>query len=344
MTEVAPAAGYLSIRRFNDAIRRTFRMTPTELRDMRQAKETRRRRSAASRPSAGALSLRLPYRPPLDWEALLAFLARRATPGIESVDSGVYRRTIEWNDTPGAIEVQPAGDGRSLDLRVHLPVTRDLLSLVDRVNRIFDLGADPDRIAEFLRGDPALGAVIGRKPGLRVPGAWDPFELSVRAILGQQVSVRGATTLAGRLVAEFGRPLPASFGAGLTHLYPRPADLAEADLARIGLPGARAETIRALSRAVAGGTLRFGEMKELDEIVSALTAVPGIGDWTAHYIAMRAFGEPDAFPASDLGLRHALGRKGKPASAREVMRRSEAWKPWRSYAAIALWMSEERKL
>ncbi|MGH7789571.1 MAG: DNA-3-methyladenine glycosylase family protein, partial [Candidatus Binatia bacterium] len=188
-----------------------------------------------------------------------------------------------------------------------------------------------------LRRSPALRPLVDAAPGLRVPGAWDPFELAVRAILGQQVTVKGATTLAGRLAAAFGRPVDC--GDGLTHVFPTAAVLAEADVAALGMPRARAETVRALARAVANGSLVLDAPLGLDDALTRLCAVPGIGPWTAQYVAMRAFGEPDAFPAGDLGLRSALGNGGGPLAEAAVVRAAEAWRPWRAYAALHLWSS-----
>ena len=221
-------------------------------------------------------------------------------------------------------------------MRVRLARPERLLQVVERARRLFDLDADPVPIADHLAGSPELAPLVARRPGLRVPGAWDAFELAVRAVLGQQVTVRGATTLAGRLVRAFGTPLDRAED-GLTHLFPRPEALAAADLGALGLPRARAATIRALAGAVASGEVVLDASRGLEDAVARLAAVPGIGAWTAHYIAMRALGEPDAFPAADLGLRRALGNgAGRLAPAR-VAELAEAWRPWRAYAAMHLW-------
>ncbi|MGH7894119.1 MAG: bifunctional transcriptional activator/DNA repair enzyme AdaA, partial [Candidatus Binatia bacterium] len=229
VTKVALAAGFGSIRQFNDAIRETFQASPTELREKRRA-----------RPARGELTVRLPYRPPLPWDALLAFLAARATPGIERVENGAYRRTARIGDEPAAIEVRHDPAHAQIVLRVHATDHTRLIGVVERVRRVFDLGADPDRIADHLRRDRRLRPIVERLPGLRVPGAWDPFELAVRAVLGQQVTVRAATTLAGRLAERFGTPV--DLGPGLTRVFPLPATLVDAPLEKIGLPGARAST------------------------------------------------------------------------------------------------------
>jgi AraC family transcriptional regulator of adaptative response / DNA-3-methyladenine glycosylase II len=210
--------------------------------------------------------------------------------------------------------------------------------VVESVRRLFDFNCDPAPIAEQLGRDRRLAALVRRHPGLRLPGAWAPFELAVRAILGQQVSVRGASTLAGRLVRRCGEPTALDL-PGVTHLFPSAVRLAEADLASIGLPAARAEAIRALARAVADGSLVLDGSRELEASIADLRALPGIGEWTAQYIAMRALHEPDALPAGDLGLRKALAKGGRRPSRTEVMTLAEAWRPFRAYAVLHLWRS-----
>ena len=353
ITAVALSAGFASIRQFNHAVRATFGAPPTALR--------RRRGRRQPGPSGTGIVVKLPYRPPLAWPAMLRFLSLRAIPGVEVVDGDVYRRTIEVNSVPGVIEVWPSGDSKSpssrsgaaqngraagaphharhLLMRVQLPGYESLIDVVDRVRRMFDLDADPLRIGEHLRHDAVLRPFLDTLPGVRVPGAWDAFELAVRAILGQQVTVQGATTLAGRLVRAFGAPIEDG-SAGLTHRFPTPARLAEADPARIGLPRARAATICALAASVSCGTLVLDASQGLDDIVARLCALPGLGPWTAHYVAMRALGEPDAFPATDLGLRRALGDGGGPLPAAELSRLADAWRPWRAYAAMCLWLGD----
>ena len=223
---------------------------------------------------------------------------------------------------------------------VHLPGSPELIRIVERVRRIFDLGADPRQIGDHLRRDPALAPLIAARPGLRVPGAWDGFELGVRAILGQQVSVRGATTLAGRLVRRCGEPLRGEMPEGLTHLFPRPERLARADLSSIGMPGARVEAVRTLARAVARGDLRLDGALELEETLARMRALPGLGPWTAGYVAMRGLCEPDGFPYGDLGLRRAVSTNGRPVSSASLDRMADAWRPWRAYAAMHLWSAE----
>lgn len=328
MSEVALAAGFSSIRQFNHAIRGCFERTPSRLR--RDAGQ--HRRAARDEP----LTLRLSFRQPFDWDALLTFLAPRAIPGVERVEDGIYERALHIDGAPARVRVGRAAAGSQLMVRLSAPAGAALLPVVERVRRLFDLGADPHRIAADLRRDPRIRGRIAALPGLRVPGAWDGFEFAVRAILGQQVTVKGATTLTGRLVESFGQTLEPC-DEGPSRLFPTPETLAEADLTAIGLPGARARSVSALSRAVAGGELDLEPGAPLAETLTTLRAIPGIGVWTAQVVAMRALGEPDAFPAGDLGLRRALGQGGRFLPARDLQARAEAWRPWRAYAAMWLW-------
>jgi len=329
ITELAFAAGFASVRQFNHAFRTSFGRAPREVRRARVEREA----------SAGeTLGFRLPYRPPFDWDGITGFLAGRAIEGVENVTDGCYRRTIELAGAPGWIEVSQRELDSALQLRVAVAPGTDLLRVVERVRRIFDLDADPLAIGEALAACELLRPHVEARPGLRVPGAWDAFELGVRAILGQQVSVRGASTLAARLVHAFGKPFEAA-PAGLSHLFPAPALLADADVASIGLPRARAAAIRGFAAAVARGELLLDGARGLDDAVAQLSKLPGIGSWTAQYIAMRALGEPDAFPEGDLALRKALSSGAKPISAAQAERLADGFRPWRSYAAIALWQS-----
>jgi AraC family transcriptional regulator of adaptative response / DNA-3-methyladenine glycosylase II len=313
VSAVALASGFGSVRRFNDTFRRTWGRSPREIRKKRRA------------PDNAPLRLLLRYRPPFDWPALLAFLETRAIPGVESVDEGVYRRSIAPGGVPGVIEVSHADSELIVEVDHSRP--ENMLTVVSRVRRLFDLDADPLAIASSLSTDPLLTPLVKAHPGLRVPGSWDAFELTIRAVLGQQVSVRGASTLAGRLVERFGRPL-ATPACRVTHLFPRPEDLAEADIACIGIPAKRAETLRSIAACVAADG-----RPETCPTLEQLCALPGIGQWTAGYVGMRAFGDPDAFPAGDL----VLLRAASAASPRELERRAESWRPWRAYAALYLW-------
>jgi AraC family transcriptional regulator of adaptative response / DNA-3-methyladenine glycosylase II len=327
MTAISTASGFNSVRQMNRVMKEVFRFTPQELRA--------RRRVPDRLVTDGGLELRVPYCPPLAWNALLAFLAPRAIPGVEAVDldAGVYRRTVRLQDAPGVIEVWDDPDDAALRLRAHLPDYGGLVHLVGGVRRLFDLDADPVVIDTALARDRRLRPLVRARRGLRVPGALDPFELGVRAILGQQVSVAGATTLAGRLVDAHGRRVPGVAALGLTHLFPTPSRLARADLSAVGLPAARADAIRSFAAATAAGRLRLDGRSGVDQTVHELTELRGIGPWTAQYVAMRACGEPDVFPAADLGLRKALAAPDAKSAAADAA----AFAPWRSYAAMHLW-------
>ena len=346
ITQIAFAAGFRSLRQFNHSMHETFGRAPRDLRspsfDKLRTNGKKSRggdiefvRGEPVEPRMSDLVVRLPYRPPLAWSTLLGFLEARAIPGVEIVQGGSYCRTVEINGTPGCVEIRHDSSKHLLVMRVDLPVSAGLLALAERARRLFDLNADPLAIAVQLRGASSL--VPGLRAGIRVPGAWDPFELALRAVLGQQISVKGATTLSGRIAERFGRPLERAKRWGLSRLSPRAVDLVDADLEPVGLPRARAKTIRVLARAVVDGTLRLDASQGLDDAVERLCQVPGVGPWTAHYIAMRACGEPDAFPSGDLGLRRALGTGVGPLSQAELERRADVWRPWRAYAAMCLW-------
>lgn len=281
---------------------------------------------------------RLPYVPPYDWPSMMAFLRARAIPGVEAVEEDVYRRSIETGGATGGLEIRCMTEEQCLGLRLLATVPVDLLRIVERVRRLFDVDCDPAQIARHLARDARLAVIVRKHPGIRLPGAWDPFELAVRAILGQQVSVRGASTLAGRLVRAFGEPVTIEL-AGITHAFPPASRLADADLRQIGLPAARAHAIRSLARAVSDRSLVLDGTLELDATLAALTALPGIGPWTAQYIAMRAFSEPDALPEGDLGVVKALAQNGSRPSGADIARMAEQWRPYRSYAVMHLWRS-----
>jgi AraC family transcriptional regulator of adaptative response / DNA-3-methyladenine glycosylase II len=329
LTEVAFSAGFKSIRRFNATFQNQYGRSPREL----------RRIGLRAQPgAANEYCFRLAYRPPYDWEALVEFLRLRATPGVESVTAGNYLRTISLDGASGFIETRPVAGASFLEVRVHFPDPRALLRILERARRMFDLGADPLEIAGHLGRDPLLARSVALRPGLRVPGGFDGFELAVRAVLGQQVTVKGASTLAGRLVEAFG----ARSEHGL--LFPAAEALAEADCGRVGLTRTRAQTLRDLARAVSRGAISFD--LDFETFVAEFTAVRGIGAWTAEYVAMRALGEPDAFPASDLGLLDAVARAEGVTTAKALKERAEAWRPWRAYAAMHLWTaaSESRSV
>lgn len=331
ISDVAFASGFTSVRQFNRTMLEIFRFPPTRLRE-------RRRRRGDGAGATGGLRVQLAYRPPLDWGAMTRYLAARAVPGVEAVDERSYRRTIEWDGTGGVLELTPDPGRSHLVLTVELSQLGGLIHVVEQARRIFDLGADPAAIAGALGHDPTLAHLVADRPGMRVPGAWDPYEVGVRAVLGQQISVAAATARAGRLAANLGEPIETGDGA-LARLFPPPEVLAGADLGGLGLPAPRAEAVRAFAAAVASGDLVLDGSRGLAPLAVRLQEIRGIGPWTAQYIAMRACGEPDAFPAEDLGLRRAAGNGAGPVAPAELEARAEAWRPWRAYAAMHLWMS-----
>jgi AraC family transcriptional regulator of adaptative response / DNA-3-methyladenine glycosylase II len=290
LDQIAYASGFGSLRRFNGQIRRTFRRTPSELRKLARGR-------LVSEPEC--YRLHLSYRPPYDWDAMLSFLGSRATPGVESVDASGYRRTISVDGKSGVIAVSPLGNGRTLELAVRFPDPRALFRIVERVRRLFDLGCDPAMLAEHLGSDPRLRGPLAKHPGIRVPGAWDGFELAVTAVLGPRT--------AGRVAAMFGSPLDGGFG--LDRVFPSAAELSRAPIEEAGVGAARARAIRGLAR---------------EGLSGPCLAHPAIGAERAEYIAMRALGEPDAFPSVDAGLR----------------RLAERWRPWRAYAFMLLWQED----
>ncbi|MFG5117464.1 DNA-3-methyladenine glycosylase [Methylorubrum sp. POS3] len=289
----------------------------------------------------------LPFRAPFDWARLTAFLADHATPGIETVTAEAYARTVRTGDDIVILRVAPAEDETALHVWLDAPRGASGIrgAMQTRLRTMFDLDADPESIAAGLSHDPFMAELVQRRPGLRIPGAFDPFELTVRAILGQQVSVAAATQLAGRLVSAFGTPLPAAMAvAGLTHVFPEPGQLVEADISlRLNMPRARGRAIQSLASAFLHAPDLFAIGLGLDESVARLTALPGIGPWTAHYVAMRALGQADAFPPGDIGLMRALdGGQGRP-SRTAILARSQAWRPWRAYAALHLWAEDAER-
>ncbi len=329
LVDVAVAAGYGTVRRFNDAVRGAYARTPS---DMRAQARGARQQGAAS-----GIRLELAHVGPLDWAAMLGYLRARAYAGVETADDGVYRRAFAIDGRAGYVEVQPARAGTALGLVVHIPAVEALGAVVAAVKRVFDLDANLPRIEADLAQDPWLRAAIAARPGLRVPGAWAPFEIAVRAILGQQVSVAAATTFAARIVRAHGAPLVWEHQAppGLTHAFPTPQALADAPLEALGIVRARAAAIRALARRVAQEPDFFARFADIDDALTQLCALPGIGVWTAQYIAMRGLGEPDGFPHRDLGLMRAYAQAGY--DARQLDAHAERWRPWRAYAAMHVW-------
>jgi len=330
VTEIASAAGFGSLRQFNRVCREVFRDSPSALR----ARRRRTDRLAAD----GGLVMRLPFYGPLDWEAMLAYFAGRAIPGVERVAGATYRRTIVVQDAPGVLELRVGGDDH-LVLRAHLPHWEELVHVVQRARHIANLDLDLEQPSRRLARDPIVGPLIRERPGLRAPGTWEPFELGVRAIIGQQVSVAAANTVAGRLVERLGTRVRGLEQLGLTHTFPSPSVLASADFSGVGLMPTRADAIRSFARAVADDAVRLDRSVTLDQLTASLTALEGLGPWTAQYIALR-LGEPDACPTTDLGLQRALLRLAPPSPPPTLGAVAERWRPWRALAATHLWVAD----
>jgi AraC family transcriptional regulator, regulatory protein of adaptative response / DNA-3-methyladenine glycosylase II len=327
--EIALAAGFGSVRQFNDTVGAVYARTPTDLR-----RRARRRRGATT---PGAIELRLAAREPFDGGSLLRFLEARAIPGVEEVDGATYRRSLALDHGGGVAELTPEPSAVRASLR--LDDLRDLTAAVARCRRLLDLDADPETIAAQLEPDRVLGPLVRDRPGMRVPGCLEGFEIAVRAIVGQQVSVPAARTVLGRLAARYGEPLAEPSGA-VTHRFPAPVALAEVAPAELPFPRRRAEALRALARLAVDDGVRFDAGADSAAALGALLEIPGVGPWTASYVAMRAFADPDAFLPTDVGVRHGLERLGvEPRRAVEV---AEAWRPWRSYAVMQLWTGDSR--
>jgi AraC family transcriptional regulator, regulatory protein of adaptative response / DNA-3-methyladenine glycosylase II len=323
--DVAFASGFSSLRRFNALFRQRYSFAPKALRQKQRAAK-----------DESSCVCRLSYRPPFDWHSLLAFFSPRVYVGVEEVDGKSYRRTVGIGSHQGWISVENDPAQSALRVQVSISLLPVLVQLLARLRRLFDLEATPQQIVS------QLGALAENHPGLRVPGAFDGFEMAVRAILGQQISVKAATTLAGRLTNRFGCTMATPF-PGLTHLAPTASTIAAAeveDLARLGITQSRARSILGIARAVTNGSVSFDVAVSIEDALAKLKELPGIGDWTVHYFAMRVFGWPDAFPHSDLGILKAL----KTKNPRQALALAEAWRPWRAYAAMHLWKSLEKNL
>ncbi|HWM64619.1 MAG TPA: AlkA N-terminal domain-containing protein [Solirubrobacterales bacterium] len=327
--EAALASGFGSVRQFNDTIRSVYARTPTELR--------KRARGRGGDAAPGAIELRLACRQPFDAASAIEFLGVRAVSGVEQLDESAYRRSLLLRHGGAVVELR--AEGTAVRCRLWLDDLRDLTAAVARCRRLLDLDADPQTVSAQLERDRWLGGLVRERPGLRIPGCVDGFELATRAVIGQQVSVAAARTVAAELVQRYGEPLPEPVG-GVTHRFPTAAALAEAEPESLPMPRTRARALRELARQVAGGGLRLDAGAEAKASVDGLLSVPGIGPWTASYVAMRALGDPDAYPAGDVGLRRALELRGHAAIDRMAEDRlAEGWRPWRSYATVYLWRS-----
>jgi AraC family transcriptional regulator of adaptative response / DNA-3-methyladenine glycosylase II len=322
LTDIAFASGFGSVRRFNALFKSRYGLNPRAVR--------------GTAGHADGLRVQLDFRPPLAWTNLLAYLRLRAIPGVEMADATHYRRTVAMGESAGWIEVSLHESGTALNLRISPHLSKHIGAIIARVKHLFDLGSSPVAVSDLLRQDPILRDTVERIPGLRVAGAFDGFELAVRTILGQQISVKGASTLAGRWAAAFGAPIVTPYPE-LNRLAPRSLDMAgrnEGDLAALGMVGSRARCLIALAKAVAERRVNLSRASDAHEQMERLMSLPGIGAWTANYIAMRALHWPDAFPSADLMLMRAANLKGK-----QLEQRAEAWRPWRAYAAHYLWQS-----
>ncbi len=327
-SDVAFAAGFSSIRQFNDTVRTVTDCTPTALR------KRSRDRFSPGVAFPGTVSLRLPVRTPFAYEGVFGHLAATAVPGCEEVRNGAYRRTLQLPFGNGIVSLQPARD--HVRCLLALDDLRDLTSAITRCRRLLDLDADPQAVMDVLARDACLAPVVARAPGQRIPRAVDVAELAVRVILGQQVSTKAARTHASRLVMAYGQPVHDSLG-GLTHTFPTVGQLAELDPAHLAVPGARRRSLAALINSLADERITLDVGCDWERARQELLALPGIGPWSAELIAMRGLGDPDAFPASDLGVRVAAEQVGLPLGLRALMARSEQWRPWRSYATQHLW-------
>lgn len=332
MTDIAFTAGFGSLRRFNTVFKRTYSCTPRSLR----REGVRKGAGSSSEP----IELSLNYRPPFDLLGHLEHLAGRAIPGVEVVEGNRYSRVVQFGDVTSMISVSPCVGKDRLLLRVDADLAPFLSVIVERVRRMFDIYADPGAIRRSLSEDSTLANLLKKRPGLRLPGAWCPFELTVRAILGQQISVKGATTLSGKLVRKYGMPVAVSGQEGLTHAFPTAAKLSRGKLWMLGMPKKRGLTLQGLAKAVATGKLKLDVSQSAEELYENLVAMPGIGPWTAEYVLMRGLSTPDAFPVDDLGLINALEHlEGERYRGKKLLERAGAWRPWRSYATLHLWRS-----
>jgi AraC family transcriptional regulator of adaptative response / DNA-3-methyladenine glycosylase II len=335
MTEIALAAGFGSLRRFNEVFHDLFHRPPSAL-----------RRKSSGRPTNAdvGVTLRLRYRPPYDWGSMLGHLQSRAIPGMEVVEGDVYRRTVELKGCTGIVEVKHLPQWQSLGVTIRFPNVQCLPEIVTRVRRLFDLGADIDMIDAHLANDSLLAPLVAERAGLRAPGGWDGFELAVRAVLGQQISVVAARRLAGQLVALHGDPVSPNGHSKLSHVFPTAKRLATEPIG-LGMPVARLSTLKALAEAAAANPNLFRPFGTIEEAITQLRTIRGIGEWTAQYIALRALREMDAFPATDIGLLRSIARlEGKQFTSAELFVRAEVWRPWRAYAAQHLWAAEPNGL
>ncbi|MEO7371306.1 MAG: DNA-3-methyladenine glycosylase 2 family protein [Ilumatobacteraceae bacterium] len=328
ITQIAFAAGFASVRQFNDTIREVYASSPTDLRGSRQPIA-----------GGGTLSLRLAYRAPFDTESIFSFLGERAVPGVEAWDGVTYRRSLRLNHGNAVIAVSPgpsAPGPNAVMCTLHLDNVADAQAAVQRCRRLFDLDADPDTVETHFADDPILAPLVRKRPGLRSPGHPDGVELLTRAVLGQQVSVKGARTLASRLVASIGEPLEFAVD-GVTHTFPSAAAIAGCSTSDFAMPASRGRALIHACEELAAGRIVIDAGSDRDELSRQLESLPGIGPWTADYVALRALGDPDVFLPTDIGVRNALRSLGAESTPKAAARLAESWRPWRSYALHHLW-------
>ncbi len=341
---VAFAAGFPTIRTFNDTVLGVFALPPTELRRRAAAGRQSAVRQVAGKPSGSSLasiSLRLPFRQPMYPDNLFGHLAATAIPGVEEWRDGAYRRTLRLPNGPGVVSLRPGPE--YIGCQLALTDLRDLAMAISRCRRLLDLDADPVAIGEQLRQDPELAPLINKAPGRRVPRTVEAAEFAARAVIGQQVSTAAARTHGARLAERYGEPVGDPAG-GLTRLFPDMAMLADTDMAALAMPATRRQSVAALARAVASGSLDLGTGADWNLARSVLATVPGVGPWTIEIVAMRGLGDPDAFPPTDLGVRQAAAALGLPASPAALTRRAARWRPWRAYAVQYLWATSDHAI
>lgn len=327
LAEVCFAAGFGSVRRFNAVFQRTYKRSPKELREKRRLPK---------HAAGDYIEVKLSYRPPFDWKSMLDFLAYRAIPGVEHVAEESYARSFLMAGKQGDFFAHFSKNENILRLRINFPDTRYLYQIVEKVRLVFDLKADSIEIDNFFGKDKLLKKIVKRNPGTRVPGCWDGFEVTVRAILGQQVTVKAASTLVSRIAARHGKTYKGSIKE-LTHTFPSAKQIYKADLDGIGIVGQRIEAIKAVAVKVLQKEIDFESNPETDEFVTSICKIKGIGEWTAQYVALRALNDPNAFPYSDLILRRAATKPGETLTAKQLLIRAEDWKPWRAYSVLLLW-------
>jgi AraC family transcriptional regulator of adaptative response / DNA-3-methyladenine glycosylase II len=332
MIDVALASGFGSVRRFNETFQRMYGRPPREL----------KRQTKLNSPAPG-ISILLPYRAPYDWENIIKFLAARAIAGVEFVTPECYSRTIEFDNVAGSLQVTHARKHSALRVTVRIPRLDWLPTIVARIRRIFDLGADPIAIASALSRDPKLAPLVAARPGLRVPGGWDGFEIAIRAVLGQQITVKSATRLASRIATTLGRrPSEQDDSNKLTHVFPQPERFTATSLSGFGLTRARVAALVGVANAALADDRLFSPRRNLDETVARLRELPGIGAWTAQYIAMRAIGESDAFMPTDAAIQRSAARFMNCQTTSKLLSVAERWRPWRAYAMLHLWTAESQ--